>query len=565
MKSTGSRAAGGVLVGLAALVLAQACGGGGDGAPQPDDAAQPDGAAQPDASADATTSSDAATDSATCAASQTSCTGTCVDTKANAAHCGGCGKACNVGQVCSAGVCGTSCAAGKKTCSGACVDTQVDALNCGACGKTCKGGEVCSNGACASTCSSPTTRCAPVGAAPYCANLASDGANCGVCENACLTGQECNSGSCRAAPLDSLPPVLVTTATCKLGFGSGKGRKVVVDPATHAVYLAMGCAAPLGGLARVEVVKTLDGGKTFGARVYTGIEAKDQQPLVFLNGYTIAFGGAETLYVAGVTAIGVGGPVDSARLVFTRSINGGASWSALQALDSNVNPNWGVHVSIYGDNVYVSARKGTDIQLYANAARGVGAFTPTTITMNGNVEGDVLTDPATGDLWAASSDAAGVRLRQSTDSGATFGPDYDVAVGARESGFTLAAGTLSAAWLNTSATPKLLFAIPLAAPTTSTEVALSTSANGYGGAALATDGVGNRYAAAGAGYIAGDPVLNGDLILDRILAGGVAVASRRVVANTANQPSYPQTAAIDGGAVMTFQNGNSVYFTVQKY
>ena len=40
-----------------------------------------------------------------CGAGQTSCSNACVDTKANAAHCGGCGKVCAMGQTCSNSAC----------------------------------------------------------------------------------------------------------------------------------------------------------------------------------------------------------------------------------------------------------------------------------------------------------------------------------------------------------------------------------------------------------------------------------------------------------------------------
>ena len=47
----------------------------------------------------------AATDGSTCISATTDCSGTCVDTSSNPAHCGACGNACEQGATCDAGAC----------------------------------------------------------------------------------------------------------------------------------------------------------------------------------------------------------------------------------------------------------------------------------------------------------------------------------------------------------------------------------------------------------------------------------------------------------------------------
>ena len=69
-----------------------------------------------------------------CLAGETVCAGECVNTSQDVAHCGGCGQACEVGQVCSLGVCSGGCDDGLTECDGGCADTDSDPDHCGACG-----------------------------------------------------------------------------------------------------------------------------------------------------------------------------------------------------------------------------------------------------------------------------------------------------------------------------------------------------------------------------------------------------------------------------------------------
>ena len=73
----------------------------------------------------------------TCEGGKALCEGVCVDTLSDAKHCGGCGKACSAGQVCSGGGCKLNCDQGLTVCGNDCVDILSDAKHCGGCGKAC--------------------------------------------------------------------------------------------------------------------------------------------------------------------------------------------------------------------------------------------------------------------------------------------------------------------------------------------------------------------------------------------------------------------------------------------
>ncbi|MCC6523066.1 MAG: hypothetical protein IT373_10430 [Polyangiaceae bacterium] len=119
-----------------------------------------------------------------CLAPNTDCSGACVDTSSNAAHCGACGNGCPPGNLCSNGQCG-SCPPGESACGGQCVDTATDAQNCGSCGNACQAATpLCSNGTCVFSCDAGLTAC-PTAAPTSCVNVLNDPDNCGTCDNPC--------------------------------------------------------------------------------------------------------------------------------------------------------------------------------------------------------------------------------------------------------------------------------------------------------------------------------------------------------------------------------------------
>ena len=122
-----------------------------------------------------------------CAPGLSRCGADCVNLTDNAAHCGGCARACPQGQLCVAGQC-LDCQPGLTRCSGACVDLAADARNCGACGTACVAMQMCAEGKC--TCAAGLTLCNKT-----CVDLATDNDNCGRCGNNCFI-QRCGMGQC---------------------------------------------------------------------------------------------------------------------------------------------------------------------------------------------------------------------------------------------------------------------------------------------------------------------------------------------------------------------------------
>ncbi len=129
--------------------------------------------------------------SASCAAGQTRCGASCVDTQTDDQNCGACANNCGVGKKCDKGQCIASCTTAQTLCSGACVDTQSNQNNCGSCGNACKAGETCTKGKCEIACPGGQTACGGL-----CYDLLSDGQHCGSCTNACTGAYKCSNGQC---------------------------------------------------------------------------------------------------------------------------------------------------------------------------------------------------------------------------------------------------------------------------------------------------------------------------------------------------------------------------------
>lgn len=143
------------------------------------------GTQPPDASAPA---------KAGCPSPSVLCGAVCVDVSYDPRNCGTCGTTCAIGEVCSAGACGTTCLGGSVECGERCVDLDDDPANCGACGDACAAGSICSRGVCTLGCSGGTTECGGV-----CADLQNDTTNCGACGAVCGPGEYCAAGQCASA------------------------------------------------------------------------------------------------------------------------------------------------------------------------------------------------------------------------------------------------------------------------------------------------------------------------------------------------------------------------------
>lgn len=87
-----------------------------------------------------------------CGLYQSLCSGSCVPTGSDPANCGGCGLACQPGQVCTGSACrqGSECPASLTACNGRCVDLNSNNEYCGACTATaaCPADKGCSGGTC---------------------------------------------------------------------------------------------------------------------------------------------------------------------------------------------------------------------------------------------------------------------------------------------------------------------------------------------------------------------------------------------------------------------------------
>ncbi|MBX3209638.1 MAG: hypothetical protein KF764_31685 [Labilithrix sp.] len=130
-----------------------------------------------------------------------------VDVLADAANCGGCGKACAGGQPCIDGRCG--CPNGLSACSGFCVNLASDDLNCGSCRNQCQHpDDACdpmpentTYGCVSSTCGELKCAAPDFGdcdtdlglgcASNGCETSLRDVNNCGACGRVCKPGEEC--------------------------------------------------------------------------------------------------------------------------------------------------------------------------------------------------------------------------------------------------------------------------------------------------------------------------------------------------------------------------------------
>lgn len=118
------------------------------------DAGSPD-AGVADAGHDSGPSDVGAADAGTCASDLTACGGACVDLQHDARHCGGCGRACEVGSPCLAGSCFTAvCRTNASDCNGdpadRCEVVHADPLN--ACPSANDLGSYCGDSSCGFLC-----------------------------------------------------------------------------------------------------------------------------------------------------------------------------------------------------------------------------------------------------------------------------------------------------------------------------------------------------------------------------------------------------------------------------
>ena len=175
------------------------------------------------------------------------------DTRASAAHCGGCGLACTPPRAtgaCVAGACAVGrCLSGYGDCDGSAgngceVDVQHDIAHCGECGHACAPGHTCRDGLCVAV----TVSCSP-GSADCRSDVAgcetatvSDPLNCGGCGRACSfpdASATCSSGLCAIGSCRG------GYANCDGAASNGCEARTATDP-SHCGGCGRACSAPNG-------------------------------------------------------------------------------------------------------------------------------------------------------------------------------------------------------------------------------------------------------------------------------------------------------------------------------
>jgi hypothetical protein len=162
-------------------------------------------------------------DSPACPTGTERCGGACVDTRADARHCGGCGLACATGEYCN-GASKCTCRPGLTACApDGCVDPKSDPRHCGVCATVCAAGDACSGGWCRSRCFGTADACA-LGGGFACTDVhAADPLDCGACGVRCGGAQVCAKSACRdaapaagcvACPCAQCATILGQPATC---------------------------------------------------------------------------------------------------------------------------------------------------------------------------------------------------------------------------------------------------------------------------------------------------------------------------------------------------------------
>ncbi|MBI5518342.1 MAG: hypothetical protein HY909_31515 [Deltaproteobacteria bacterium] len=174
------------------------------------------------------------------------------DTRASAAHCGGCGRACmppNATGVCVDGACTARCDAGFGDCdrnasNGCETDTRASAAHCGACGAACPARPntlpACAAGRCASLCVAGFADCDGDEVNGCEVDTRASAAHCGGCGRACAAPHA--AGAC-AASRCALDACDAGYADCNRTFDDGCEVHTASDPA-HCGLCGARCVTP---------------------------------------------------------------------------------------------------------------------------------------------------------------------------------------------------------------------------------------------------------------------------------------------------------------------------------
>ncbi|NTX40266.1 tandem-95 repeat protein [Myxococcus sp. CA033] len=353
------------------------------------------------------------------------------------------------------------------------------------------------------------------------------------------TGEQCDDGGtnpgdgcdaeCQLDAFSNVPPTLISgTLNCTTA-NSNMGRKAAVD-ALGRFYVIMRC----GGEVHVSV--SVDRGLTWVEPTSLGIT----------NAAEVAIEGGPTgvAYVAATASPGV--------VLFTRTVDAGASWEAPRTISTAANPS--ISMDSRGDALYISVSRGSaGVRVLRNFARGANDFSVTDVNQP-NAYFDVLVDKVSGDVFSV-SDSPAFHISGSSDQGTSFGPLSSPPGQAFFSDWTGSNGFIYATGTNGDNNVDV---IPMSAPGTSTQVpGLPTDVTSAPSRAIDADALGNAYIASQRG--------TGDIQLDRMLVGATVILATDV--RTVGAGAVPAVAALpsNGGALVAYTNGTSVYASVVVY
>ncbi|RKH34070.1 tandem-95 repeat protein [Corallococcus praedator] len=353
-----------------------------------------------------------------------------------------------------------------------------------------------------------------------------------------VAGEQCDDGgttpgdgcdaACQLDAFTNVPPTLISgTLNCTTA-NTNTGRKVAVD-ALGRFYAVMRC----GGAVHVSV--SVDRGHTWVGPT----------PLGITNAAEVAIEGGPTgvAYVAATSA---------GTVIFTRTVDAGATWDAPRVLSSAANPT--VSLDSRGDALYICVSQGSaGVRVLRNFARGANDFSVTDVEQR-NAFFDVIVDKISGDVFSVSDDPS-FRIRRSSDQGTTFGPLSSPPGQAFFSDWTGSNGFIYTTGSNGDNNVDV---IPMSTPGTSTQVpGLPTDVGPGSFRTIDADALGNGYIATQRG--------TGDIQLDRMLVGAATILTTD--ARTVGPGAAPAVAALpsNGGALVAYTNGTSIYASVVVY
>jgi hypothetical protein len=254
----------------------------------------------------------------------------------------------------------------------------------------------------AGMCMDPLTNCDGV-----CADLFADDGHCGACNAACAGGDVCLSGVCGppAPTLAATVPEQVVGPGCTIP--SAQIDKVTVDPSGR-IFVAMDCAgAPY-------VARSAD----------LGVSYADPTPIAIptVERFAIHAHAPDVLYAAANTTGGA--------LVFAKSTDGGATWSAPRVVDAGPVASglldYGPHIASWRNHVFLAVKDsaGSEVRVWRNSDFGETTFELASITSATAAGGAIHVDPATGDLIAFIDAPLRFEIHRSTDLGQTFALEH---------------------------------------------------------------------------------------------------------------------------------------------